>query len=121
MMFGKKYSEKRKYKRIDCYCLIRYRLLHSQGAYTENLASIRNISGGGLLFKSREYVPVGTELEVKINFIALEKPISVLAKVVRFEVDKKNAGSYRIGIFFTSIADRDRKAITQFTEFVKED
>ncbi|MEI8348617.1 MAG: PilZ domain-containing protein [Candidatus Omnitrophota bacterium] len=120
MIFGKKYSERRQYKRIDCYCLIRYRALNSQGAYTENLASIRNISGGGLLFKSREYLPVGTQLEVKINFVALEKPIFVLARVVRFEANKKNAGSYRIGIFFTTIKDQDRKIITQFTESVEE-
>lgn len=120
MIFRKKYSEKRKYKRIDCYCLIRYRILNGPSLYLENITSIRNISGGGLLFKSRELLSIGTELEIKINFVALAKPILVLAKVVRFEADKKTKGSYRVGVVFTSIKDQDRKAIIRFTDLANE-
>lgn len=111
----KRYIERRKYKRKDLYCLIRYVPPREDGRNDVVISSIRNIGGGGVLFKSSEYMPMGTSLSIAINLFPMGKVINASAKVVRCEKNKKS-GQYLIGVEFVKISDEDRSAIIGFTE-----
>lgn len=107
--------ERRRYKRISLFCLLKYRRLHTAEAYRETLTSLRNISGGGILFKAKELLAVNTRLEIEINVPPLGGFFVVEAKVVRHE---KIRGSrrYWIGAEFVNISDDDRKRIINLAE-----
>lgn len=112
----KRYIERRKHKRKDLYCLIKYTPYYQQEGPTRTIfTSLRNISGGGLLFKSSEYLPIGTRLDIMINIPSLDKTVSVQAKVVRFEENKKTK-SYLVGVVFTDIKDPDKDEIIRLAE-----
>lgn len=114
MIFKKKrFFERRRDERRKGYCLIKYRPLHKGEPFVEVLTSLRDISRNGILFKSREYLPADTRLEVKVNLPPMEKPIATLAKVMRFEKIGRKRG-YWIGITFLDIKEEDRKKIVDF-------
>jgi len=110
--------EKRQYKRQDYYCLLKYRGMNKHGTYAQSITSLRNISGGGVLFKSKEYLPMDSELEMEISIPPLEWVANVSAKVVRFEENKARK-TYKIGAMFINIKEEDRKKIVSFVNLGK--
>ena|SRR3989338_1015379 len=113
---NKNYIDRRKHKRKDLYCLIKYTPYYQQEGPTQTVfTSLRNISGGGLLFKSNEYLPVGTRLDIAISVPAINKTVFVQSRVVRFEKNK-NTKTYLVGVMFTDIRDSDRDEIIRLAE-----
>lgn len=119
MIFKKSVTEKRRYKRRDCYFLIKYRQPLKESAYSEAVTSLRNLSGGGILFKSKESLPINSMLEIIINLIPGDICINTSAKVVRSEKEKGRR-NYLVGATFLDIKEEDKKKITDFVEFAKE-
>lgn len=111
MRFIKKNLEKRKYKRGNYYCLVKYRCADMDGPHGEVITSLRNVSAGGLLFKVREYLPVGMQIKLSLNIPPLNEITNVSAKVVRL---KKGVKGYWIGAMFTDIKDEDKTKINNF-------
>jgi c-di-GMP-binding flagellar brake protein YcgR len=106
MKFKPRFTERRHYRRKDIYCFIKYGFPHT------TITSIRNISGGGILFKAHEYLPIGTQLEITISIPPIENPITILVEVVRVE-RIKNANKYWVGVKFLDIKEEDREAIVK--------
>ena len=79
-----RYIERRKYRRKDIYCLLKYRPRREGGERYSVVTSLRNIGGGGLLFKSKEYLPLDTVLDMTVNIPPLDKTIAISAKIVTF-------------------------------------
>ena len=109
------YIDRRKHKRVDLYCLVKYRYLKQGGEESVVITSLRNISGGGLLFRSDGYLPLDTKLEIFVNLLPVNRIISASGRVVRFEKISKT-GHYLIGVEFTKISDEDRDAIIRFAK-----
>jgi len=70
------------------------------------------------LFKSKEYLPMNSELEMEISIPPLEWVANVSAKVVRFEENKARK-TYKIGAMFINIKEEDRKKIVSFVNLGK--
>jgi c-di-GMP-binding flagellar brake protein YcgR len=99
-------EERRKFIRIDEHHLLKYKVCEND----QVLSFVRNISGGGVLFHSKDPVEVGTTLEMRISLPPEEKPIDVVVKV-RHIKELKKLGGYNVGAEFVHIDEKDRSLI----------
>ena len=114
-MLAKK--EKRKFLRLNAYHLVKYRL-DSQGEWQAALASIRDISAGGVCLRTEEKIPKGSILQLHISFPKLSSPVFCLAKAVWVKkIGKTNR--FEIGLEFSKIEDLLRKEIIQRIDDVR--
>jgi c-di-GMP-binding flagellar brake protein YcgR len=85
-MFKK--PKRRKFVRLKTHCLLKYKGIGDR----EVLSFIRDISAGGVLFHSKQDIPVGSILELSINFSPSPRSIKTRAKVLRVKLLKKVKG-----------------------------
>lgn len=103
-MFKKRRN--RKFTRINTHCLLKYK-----GSGNEpTLSFVRNIGAGGALFHCKEKIPVGSIVELTINFIGYPKPIETKAKVLRVKALKKISGFF-VAVEFIKIENKARDFI----------
>jgi c-di-GMP-binding flagellar brake protein YcgR len=114
-MLGKK--EKRKSFRLNAYHLVKYRLV-SQREWQMAVASIRDISAGGVCLRTEEKVDKGGILQLRINFPGLSLPLSCLVKVVWVKKISK-ANRFEAGLEFFEIEDLLRQEITKRVDYVR--
>ncbi len=123
--FGKSYSkalkkDKRKFFRLDIEIPVRITktLIASSKEEAEALdlaGTIKNISRGGLYFKSKKHIEVSSIILVTIDFAALDKKIKnveALAMVIRSNKIKKD--EFGIGVMFSSIYDNNKENLDLF-------
>jgi c-di-GMP-binding flagellar brake protein YcgR len=92
---------RRKSFRLSTHHLIRYKVVKGKSV----VSFARNVSAGGVLFYSKENIPIKSIVEVVINFPGLPEPIKTNSKVLRVKQLKK-VGGYEIGAQFI---DLDKK------------
>lgn len=77
-----------------------------------------NISQGGIFIKSREPLPVGTEVDLKFTIILDDfETIEGQGKVVRSITDGAEAG---MGVEFTEMNEKSRRVIDEIAKRAKE-
>lgn len=100
--------DKRRTKRINEYHLVKYRL-----AFTPDkplLANIKDISAGGARLVTEKQLPVGSLLQIYINFPWLNSPVPVLAKIIWVKKPGRRI-RFESGLEFSEIEDIIRKDI----------
>lgn len=98
-MIGQK--ERRKYSRLNSFHLLKYRLV-SEPQKEPVLATIRDISGGGIRILTEEEIPKSSILQVYINFPQFPQPVPSVAKVV-WSRRLKSVKKYESGLEFMEI------------------
>lgn len=81
----------------------------------EHTTVTEDLSAGGLRFVSKELLPIGTILEVKIRLDESEKSVNCLAKVCRAEQDTLD-NIYTMVNYYLDLSSADRVAISKFVE-----
>lgn len=77
-----------------------------------------NISQGGIFIKSREPLPVGTEVDLKFTIILDDfETIEGQGKVVRCITEGEDAG---MGVQFTEMDEKSRRVIEEIAKRAKE-
>lgn len=109
-----KAQEKRKYKRLKAYHLVKYRLAFSPQDPLV-LAYIRDIGAGGVCLATKERLPTDSILQVYVNFPWLSSPVPTLAKVVWVKAVGRKA-RFDLGLKFSEINDIIRKDIHERIE-----
>lgn len=95
-------KEKRRFSRIQVDCPVTFR---SRGSDTTGQGMCRDLSGGGVLFLSRQQVPVGTSMEISVMpRNDLTPPLNALIEVVRSEPSGQ-PGGYMIAGAIREILD----------------
>lgn len=102
-------EDKRKYLRLKVHHLIKYRTL-SEGDSSFLSASIKDIGGGGICFRTERDLPLGTNLEIKISFPHAATSIFASAKVV-WKQAKKRLHCFEVGCKFIDISESVRLLI----------
>jgi len=100
MQTGNSGAKKRQYVRLDRSVMISYKKAGSSEEY--DMTSTRDISKGGTFFYSHVNYPVGTELELLVNFpfrIGKER-VKVIAVVQNV---RKKEQLYGLGVAFIKI------------------
>lgn len=114
-------DNKRQYERLRSYCLIRYNKVADAKPGSEKTTNAKNISEGGLMFTSYEYLPVDSTIKVMINFPGRPEPVETVAKVKRCVKASETEEVYHVGILFLDISDMDRQQIHGHVEHAMRD
>ena len=108
---------RRKYVRLDRSVVISYKEAGSSDEY--DLTSSKDISKGGTFFYSHVNHPVGTELELLVNFpfrIGKER-VKIIAKIVNV---RKKEQLYGLGVEFIKMDETVLFELHSFIEKLKE-
>lgn len=111
------------YQRTYQHIEIHYRIIKIEQGTPDVLLSdgidyaavTEDISAGGLRFKNKGVLPVGTILELKIKLKDQPKRIECLAKVCRVEEDSVE-NIFTIMAYYLDISASDRVAINRYTQ-----
>jgi len=83
-------------------------------------AKMQNLSAAGMYCTMDRFIPPMTKLDLKLELTGSARPAKIrcVAVVVRVEpsVTDGEVMRYNTALFFTDLAERDRKAISQFVE-----
>lgn len=99
-------NNKRGYVRLPAHHLIKYRVLEKERVFSY----AKDISAGGLRFHCKESIPVGSIVEIMINFPGLAEPVKVLAKITWQKSLQKGSG-FEAGARFVNIDEKARSFI----------
>jgi PilZ domain. len=103
--------ENRRFQRIESDLPVRYKNLKTA---TVPLGSLtKDISEGGICFKTSEFISLACRLVVEINLPTTQRPIKAISKVAW--IRKTSAGDqYELGNQFLEISKEDRNTITDY-------
>ncbi len=113
-----RYSDRRVFERLDAQVNIRYKIVKSSALNKEThkkqaeFTVAKNISAGGLRFVTKESLPLGTILELKIE-LPEDKHIECLARVVR-EEEIENERLYEMAVCFLDLSASNRTRLDKF-------
>ncbi len=98
------YTEKRSYRRVQVECAIYYKMLDTE-IEEEEIGQLENISGRGMMFIAEMGVPMGAELEIRVEpGNDLTPPLHARVQVVRMEKQRRGQG-YEIGAVIRETLD----------------
>jgi len=112
-------KENRRLKeRLSGYHLMKYRIFGDKEDAIFKVTSVINISAVGVLFRSDNYLPAGTILDLKIYFPGHPVPLLAQVQVVRFREVKIKEKYYEIGARFLNFDEEEGKIIDKVVKFV---
>jgi len=105
--------EKRKYPRVKTHIPVKYRKLRD-GAGTIGLGSLsRNLSLGGVHFRTNEFISMACRLILELDIPMLTKPIKAISKVAW--IRRTGSGDdYEVGNQFLEISKKDKELISKY-------
>jgi len=107
---------KRQFLRLMAHHLLKYRLI-GEDSREGALSFVRNISAGGVLFHSSEYIKPGSILELTINFPPPAESIKIMAKTLRVR-ELKTIGGFDVAVQFLNLDEATKKFIDRNVERV---
>ncbi len=110
-------KDKRKAFRLNAYHLVKYKLF-PRGEWQSALASIKDISSGGVRLKAGEKIDKGKIVELLINFPQISQSLACSGKVVWVK-KLGNVHRYEMGLEFVGINDLLRQEINRRIDFVR--
>ncbi len=106
-------QDKRKHPRLDLDCPVKYKVPEQLEI---SIASLKNISGGGLAFMSEKHVEAGSTIEMEFALPGDSEPCVARGEVRWSETMEESEGrfTHRVGVEFIEISEKRRQAITGF-------
>jgi len=124
----KKGADKREYVRLPEEFALSFKPLEFPlDDQVEMESTMKDVSGGGILFESDTLIELGTILQVEVNLEGwyrhrssffkstkekVNEPLTVIGEVVR--VEKFDDETYDIGVKFTNVYDDDLKSLLKY-------
>ncbi|MDD4182303.1 MAG: PilZ domain-containing protein [Candidatus Omnitrophica bacterium] len=107
-------KDKRQFLRLSAHHLLKYKLL-DEGGKEGTLSFVRNISAGGVLFHSNEYIKPGSNLGLDISFPPSSDSVKIKAKVLRTG-KLKTVGGFDVAVQFLNLNGDIKKIIDRKIE-----
>lgn len=105
-------EERRRYPRVELNLPLQYRNLRKIGELPTGSVA-KNLSEGGVCFKTNEFISLACRLVVEINLPALPKPIKAISKIAW--IRKLPVGQqYELGNQFLDMAKEDKAHVLNF-------
>ena len=105
-------EDKRKFKRVGADLALQYRNLRKIGE-TPTGSVARNISEGGVCFKSSEFISLACRMVVEISIPTSIRPIKAITKVAWIR-RLPNSEHYELGNQFLDMTKEDKLHINNF-------
>jgi c-di-GMP-binding flagellar brake protein YcgR len=109
--------EKRRFQRIDSNLPLRYKNIKTGTVPMGSLT--RDISEGGIRFKTNEFISLACRLVVEITLPTMQRPVKAISKVAW--IRKLSSGEkYELGNQFLEISKEDKGIITDYVSRLKD-
>ena len=109
-----KFTDNRKHVRLQSRFPLKYKDLRQEGEVPRGTIT-KNISEGGVRFRSDRFISLACRLVLELNLPALDNPIRAVSKVTW--IKKLPAGEdYEVGNKFLEISREDRETIRDFVD-----
>ncbi len=121
-------SDKREFLRLPQEFKLSYKPLEFPlGGHEKKETTVKDVSGGGILFESTTMFDIGSVLQLEVNLEGwykhrssffkstkekIHEPLTVIGEVVRIE--KLDGGNFDIGVKFTNVYDDDHISLLKF-------
>ena len=103
--------ERRRFQRIDSNLPLRYKNIKTATVPMGSLT--KDISEGGIRFKTNEFISLACRLVVEITLPTVQRPIKAISKVAW--IRKLSSGEqYELGNQFLEISKEDKGLITDY-------
>lgn len=108
-----KNTEKRKYPRVSANIPVKYRKLGGAAGALGTGTIIKNLSEGGVRFKTNEFISMACRLVLEMDVPPLTSPVKAISKVAW--IRKAPAGSdFEIGNQFLEMSRSDKKIVSDY-------
>lgn len=104
-------TERRRSQRMESSLPVKYRNLKMATSPASSLT--RDISEGGIRFKTTEFISLACRLVVEINIPTVQRPIKAISKVAWIKRLATN-DQYEMGNQFLEISKEDKAAINEY-------
>ena len=105
-------SEKRKSTRIETHVTVKYRKLGDPESKSKSGAITRNISEGGIRFRTAEFLSKACRLIMELD-IPQAKPVKIISRVVWISKVPYGEG-YETGNQFLEMSRKDRELVSEY-------
>ena len=105
-------DEKRRFKRVDTNIPVQFKDLRKAGELPAGSLT-RNLSEGGVCFKTNRFVSLACRLVVEISLPSAPKPVKAISKVAWIR-KVPSSDQYELGNQFLEISKEDKVHIMQF-------
>jgi len=103
--------EKRRFRRMESNLPVKYRNLKMAANPLGSLT--KDISEGGIRFKTNEFISLACRLVVEITIPTAQRPIKAISKVAWIK-RSPDSDQYELGNQFLEISKEDRAIITDY-------
>jgi hypothetical protein len=112
-------QERRQHKRIKKNFVARFRLKnvneHTDCQQDWQMVTTQNLGAGGVLFNYDKEIPVGSIIDILINFPQIKNPVNCIGRVLR--IDKTGSSALiKIAANFIDISQQDQQEISKAAE-----
>ena len=108
-------ADKRKYPRVQTHIPVRFRKLRDGAAVTGESSISKNLSEGGIRFRTNEFISMACRLILELDIPMLTKPVKAISKVAW--IKKTEAGNdYEVGNQFLEISKKDKELVSQYVD-----
>ena len=109
--------EKRRFQRMDSNLPLRYKNIKTATVPMGSLT--KDISEGGIRFKTNEFISLACRLVVEVTLPTVQRPIKAISKVAW--IRKLSSGEqYELGNQFLEISKEDKGLITDYVNRLNE-
>ena len=105
-------EDKRQHPRFDCQISSIFNVPEAPVKLAETM--VRDISEGGVRFRSNHFIPVRNRLSFNLN-IPKKKPIEAVLKPA-WITEIPRVGQYEIGAYFITLNQEDKKILRDWME-----
>lgn len=107
------YSEKRKNERVKTHIPVRYRKLRDGAGATGSGSLTRNLSTGGVHFRTNEFISMACRLILELDIPMINKPVKAISKIAWTK--KTGSGdNYEVGNQFLEMSKKDKEIISEY-------
>ncbi len=103
-------KEQRKDKRVETHIPVRFRVLGGGDGTTGSVS--KNLSQGGVRFRTREFVPMACRLVVELDMPMAARSVKAISKVAWISRAPSGEG-YEVGNRFLEISKKDKEFISE--------
>lgn len=108
-------ANNRKYQRVNTHIPVRFRKLRGGPDMAGESSVSKNLSEGGVLFKTNEFVSMASRLVVELDIPMFNKPVKAISKVAWIKKGESGV-NYEIGNQFLEISKQDKELISEYVE-----
>jgi c-di-GMP-binding flagellar brake protein YcgR len=105
--------EKRKYPRVKTHVPVRIRKLKDPGAWEGESSITKNLSTGGIRFRTAEFISMACRLILELDIPMFTKPVKAISKVAW--IRKMPSGDdYEVGNQFLEMTKEDKELVSEY-------